>query len=219
MELWKKIKKEMSMKKVFLSIAVLFIVCAATAQNYPEPEFNNEIYYLRKDSTMLVRLEKGTSKMDTKMKMAGFGGAESGYEMEGEKATTRLINGKGLSFIYYTGASAASDARRDSMMRANGADPDLMKSMMDPSNMITLYKASSSREKRKVFLQKSGGMFSGGKNQSSDKYTFSARKIKEGYWELLVDKTLPKGEYVFTMMNMGMGNMDGSSLLFAFGID
>lgn len=207
------------MKKIFVSIAVLFIVCVVTAQNYPQPEFNNEIYLLQKDSSKLVRLEKGVSKMDTKVKMAGFGGAESGYEMEGEKSTTRLNNGKGLSFIYYTGASTASDAKRDSMMRANGGDPDLMKSMTEPSNMITLYKASPAKEKRKVFLQKSGGMFSGGKNQSSDKYTFSARKIKDGYWELLIDKSLPKGEYIFTMMNMSMSNMDGSNLLFAFAID
>jgi hypothetical protein len=54
--------------------------------------------------------------------------------------------------------------------------------------------------------------------QSSEKYTFSARKIKEGYWELVVDKPLPKGEYAFTMMGMGTG-MDGSTVIFAFGVD
>jgi hypothetical protein len=108
---------------------------------------------------------------------------------------------------------------RDSMMRANGMDPSMMESMMDPSNMISLYKAETGKEKRKVLLQKSPGAFGGKKSQSSDKFTFSAKKVREGYWELMVDKTLPKGEYVFTMMGMGMGSMDGSTSLFAFAID
>ena len=61
--------------------------------------------------------------------------------------------------------------------------------------------------------------FASKKSKSSDKYTFSVRKIREGYWELVIDKTLPKGEYAFSMIGMGMGNMDGSTTLFAFAID
>ena len=70
-------------------------------------------------------------------------------------------------------------------------------------------------------MQKIGGAMSFGnkKMQSSYKYTFSVKKIREGYWELVIDKTLPKGEYAFSMMGMGMGNMDGSTTLFSFGID
>jgi len=221
MDVWKIIKKEMSMKNIFFAASVTLISSIAFGQKYPEPEFSNEIYYLKKDSSILVRLEKGTSKMDTKMKMAGIGGSESGYEMDGERSTTRLTNGTGLSFIFSNSmaASSSSNAKRDSMMRANGVDPSMMQDMMQPSNMITLYKADADKEKRKVYLQKSGGMFSSHKNQSSDKYTFSVKKIRDGYWELLVDKSLPKGEYIFTMMGMGMGNMDGSMSLFAFAVD
>jgi len=97
----------------------------------------------------------------------------------------------------------------------------MMESMSDPSNMITLYKAETAKSKRKILMQKSPGAspFGSKKMQSSDKYTFSVKKVREGYWELVVDKPLPKGEYAFTMMNMGMGSMDGSTLLFAFAID
>jgi hypothetical protein len=35
----------------------------------------------------------------------------------------------------------------------------------------------------------------------------------------VIDKTLPGGEYAFTMMGMGMGNMDGSTTMFSFGVD
>jgi hypothetical protein len=107
-------------------------------------------------------------------------------------------------------------------MRANGADPDMMRGMSEPSNSITLYKAEPAKDKRKVYLMKSPGVvnpFGSHKNQSSDKYIFSTRKIREGYWELLIDKTLPKGEYIFVMSNMSMSNMDGSMMLFAFAVD
>ncbi len=206
------------MKKLFLSAACLCAGCAMIAQKYPEPEFANEIYFFKKDSATLMRLEKGSSKMDTRVKMAGLGGAESGYEIEGEKSPVRLSNGRGLSFILFKGSTGSSNFM-DSMMRANGMDPSAMKEMSDPANMISLYRVAPVKDKRKVYLQKSGGMFSANKNQSSDKYTFSVKKVREGYWELLVDKTLSRGEYAFTMMNMGMGNMDGSMLLFAFAVD
>jgi hypothetical protein len=206
------------MKKTILVSAIISFMFSALAQKYPDPEFVNEIYFFKKDSSSLMRLEKGSSKLDTKTKMAGFGGAESGYEIANEKSEVRLNNAKSMSFIFFN-SSPGSSAARDSMMRANGMDPSMLNTMMDPSNMISLYKADGSKNKRKVFLQKSGGMFSGGKSQSSDKYTFSARKVRDGYWELVVDKTLPKGEYIFTLINMSMGNMDGSTLLFAFGID
>ena len=106
-------------------------------------------------------------------------------------------------------------------MRANGVDPSMMESMTDPSNTINLYKAETGKDKRKILIQKNPGAnpFGSHKMQSSDKYTFSIKNIRKGYWELVIDKTLPRGEYAFTMMNMGMGNMDGSMLLFAFAVD
>ena len=68
-------------------------------------------------------------------------------------------------------------------------------------------------------MQKAGGAFSAKKLQSSDKYTFSTRKIRDGYWELLVDKQLPAGEYAFSVMAMSAGNMDGSTTVYCFGVD
>ena len=218
------------MKKYFFIVpAILYSATFLSAQpdksKYPDPEFANEVSYLKKDSAnTIIRLEKGSSKMDTKIKMGGFGGTESGYEIEGEKSPVRLKSGSNLSFIFSTGASArssSSTAMRDSMMRANGMDPSMMQSMTDPSNMISLYKAETGKDKRKILMQKSPGAspFGSKKMQSGDKFTFSVKQIREGYWELVIDKPLSKGEYAFTMMNMGMGNMDGSSLLFAFAVD
>lgn len=197
---------------------------------YPEPEFNNEVYLLHKDSVnKTLRLEKGSSKMDTKTKFGGMGGAETGYILNGERSTVRLHGGRDLSFIFSTGASvgASSTAQRDSIMLANGMDPSAtqgmgsMGSMTDPATSIILYKTESGKGVRKILMMKSPGMspFGSKKMKSSDKHTFSVRKIRVGYWELVIDKPLGKGEYAFSMMSMGAANMDGGTLLFAFAID
>jgi len=217
------------MKKNLLLCPIAFIILSGTYSQstnaiYPEPEFSKEVYLLKKDSVnKVLRLEKNSSKMDTKVKAAGFGGAENGYQIDGEKSPVRLPGGSNLSFIFSTGASASAPSpQSDSIIRAQGLDPSMMSAygnMSDPSNTITLYKAESAKGNRKIYLMKTGGAFSMGKNKSSDKFTFSLKKIREGYWELMIDKSLPKGEYAFAVQGMNMNNMDGSVTIFAFAVD
>lgn len=191
------------------------------AQTYPDPEFANEIYFLKKDNPYsLIRLEKGASKMETKTNM--IKGSEQGYSLDGTKSNVRIQGGNNLSFVFSTGtSSSSSNSRSDSMMKANGVDSKMLnlEGMMDPTNNITLYKMDIAKDQRKIYLMKQGGYFGSHKNQSSDKYTFSLKKIRDGYWELVIDKPLPKGEYAFTTMGMGMPSMDGGMTLFAFGIN
>lgn len=215
------------MKKIICMITGLAGVLITVAQTYPEPEFTNEVYLLKKDSVYtLVRLEKNNAKMDTKTKMAGFGGSESGYYFDGDKSPVRLVNGDKLNFVFSNGSSAAANGnnKSDSMMKANGIDPGMLNGMMgnmnDPASAIALYKVDADKNGRKILLQKTGSAlpFSNHKVRSSDKYTFSIKKVHEGYWVLMVDKSLPKGEYAFSMMGMGIGAMGGMAI-FAFGID
>jgi hypothetical protein len=210
--------------KNLLSLALCFATLMAVAQNkqqYPTPEFSNEIYYLNKDSGQLVRLEKSLSDMDSKLKAAGFGGAEVGYFIDGEKSTTKLSSGSQLSFVFYTGSAKSSDPQTDSAMRANGVDPAMVASYssspFDPSQTTTLYQCVVEKGKRKVLIQSGGGMGGLGKKKASAKYSFSLKKIREGYYELVVDKTLPKGEYAFQTMSMAGGG-SGSTTLFAFAV-
>jgi hypothetical protein len=211
----------------------LTLVCSGFAlqaqNNYPEPEFSNEVYYQKKDSIhSVMRLEKGTSKMEAKTKMGGLGGAENAYYLDGEKSNIRLSTGKNISFVFSNGTSIkASSTQQDSMMKANGFDPSMMSGMssmggmMDPASMITLYKVETGKGKRKVLMMKSPGAmpFGSKKMKSSDKFAFSIKKIREGYWVLVIDKPLPRGEYAFTMSSVSAASMDGSVSLFAFGID
>ncbi len=56
----------------------------------------------------------------------------------------------------------------------------------------------------------------GTSKKTATKYTLSIKKVKEGYHEMIVDKSLPKGDYTFVMMSM---SMDQSYSLFAFAVD
>ena len=165
--------------------------------------------------------------METKTKLGGFGGSESGYAFDGEKSPVRISGKNNFYFVFSTGAAAdkTGSSKNDSMMKANGMDPSMMSGMTggmgDPANTITLYKVETGKGVRKILFQKNGGAnpFASHKMQSSDKYTFSAKKIRDGYWVLMVDKSLKPGEYAFTIMDMGMSAMSGGTTLFAFGVD
>lgn len=61
--------------------------------------------------------------------------------------------------------------------------------------------------------------FGSKKMKSSDKRSFSVKKIRAGYWELVMDKPLTKGEYAFSMMTIGMGSMNAETTTFSFGVD
>ena len=68
----------MKKKLVFIAISYckqqFIAIGAGDKTNIPKPEFSKEVYYLKKDSVnSVVRLEKGSSKMENKTKMGWFG--------------------------------------------------------------------------------------------------------------------------------------------------
>jgi hypothetical protein len=105
------------MKKIFFLPVLVAWMNMLHAQTYPDPEFANEIYLLKKDNPYsLMRLEKGASKMETKTNM--ISGSEQGYSLEGTKSDVRIQGGNNLSFIFSTGSSSSSSSNSgsDSMM-------------------------------------------------------------------------------------------------------
>lgn len=218
------------MKKISFLVISLLTVSIIYSQTYPDPEFTNEPYYLQKKDTTykLVRLEKGTSTMETKTKLAGFGGSETVYTMDGNSSSVRIKAGNIPSFIVSAGAGSSKGTgsdHSDSVMRANGVDPNLiqqaMGGMMDPATRYTLYKSESGGGQRIILIQKThGGPFASKKVKVSEKFTFSVKQIREGYWELIPDKMLPPGEYAFSALDNSASSARGPGvLLFAFGID
>jgi hypothetical protein len=216
------------MKKTILLLLLLavnysLLLAQTTQVKYPTPEFSNEIYFFNKESSQAVRLEKGFSTQETSSKMGGMGGTSMGYSMDGSKSDVRIPYGN-LTFIFYTGeAPAGNSAESDSFMRANGVDPSSMGDpsamMSDPSRTTALYSMLVEKGKRNIITMAFSGMKILGKNKKeSTKYTISIKNVKKGYYELIVDKPLPRGEYAFVMQDMS-GGMDNKSKLFAFGVD
>jgi hypothetical protein len=216
-------------KTVLASAALLAVLQStglrASAQNYPNPDFNNEVCSYRKDSNRVSRLEKQTADMSNKTGFGGFSASTTEYDIDGAHASVRLSDIEKYSFVFWNGSTDGATVagnRGDSMMRASGIDPNMMTqaSGMNGPSQFTLYKMEVSGGKRIIVLAKAGGFSFGKKNNSgSDKYSTSMRKIREGYFEMVVDKRLPKGEYAFVVMAAGVGGMHGGANLFCFGVD
>ena len=208
------------MKKFISAIMALVVIVNGNAQTYPEPEFINQLYGYDKASNSLTKLEKEISKPVSNTKLGGMGGSESGLAIEGERSPVRLSQASPYSFIYSTNKpSTANSSPGDSVMNAAGIDMSSFQMLSgDISQRITLYKIEAKKGKRKIIQFASGGMKLMGKgSRESAKYTFSVKNIRSGYYEIVPDKTLPQGEYAFTMFNFGSSN--GESTLFAFGVD
>lgn len=211
---------------LFTSLICLFtslLFAQKNKQQYPTPEYNNEIYLFKKDSIQLLRLEKGNSKIQSKTKMGGMRGGESAYTIEGGKSSIRLKSGQNLYFIFFTGETRTTTSEADSAMMKSGLQPgsfpgDPMSMLTDPSRTTTLYNMNVDKGNRMITIQSYNGMKLLGKSKKeSIKYTLSIKKVREGYYEMFVDKPLPNGEYAFLINSMT--SMDGSSQLFAFGVD
>src|SRR6478752_9536735 len=96
------------LRMFFLFATLLLNAYWICAQTYPEPEFSNEVYYLKKDKDYsLVRLEKTSSKMENKTKIVGP--SEQAYSIEGDKSPVRL-SGSNFSFVISKGSSQGSSS-------------------------------------------------------------------------------------------------------------
>lgn len=205
------------MKKIISFSIACFSALFLLAQTYPDPEFSNEVYYLKKEIPYsLVRLEKNSAKQINKANM--ITGAEFSYSIEGKTSPVRIGRGD-LSFIFSDGSSSGS-SKPDPAIKKNVMDLNAFGEFNDnPLKSIILYKTDIDGATRKIYIQKSVGHLGFHKNQTSDKYTFSLKKIRDGYWELVIDKPLPKGEYAFSMKGISMEDANFSPTVFAFGVD
>ena len=210
------------MKKMIVSYVTLFYCCICFSQTskkvYPESEFLREVYALNTEVNALTRLQKETSHLDMKAKMGGLGGSEYGYTIGGESSKVRFSSGRVPSFIYQWRQDNSSPGKNGDSLTKMPQGPETMNSMydqnMDPAGTISLYSVYPVKGQRKLLVQASGGAFGIGK-KASVKQSLSFKKVKDGYYEIFVDKPLPKGEYAF--MTSAMGSPDVT--LFVFGVD
>jgi ribosomal protein S9 len=186
------------MKKITLAVALLVCV-AIQAQQQPEPEFMNQLYYCQPGAASLTALEKGEAAMKTKAKLGGFGGSSSSYVMNGNRSPVRIANNDKPSFA----------VKMDNNM------------MMDVSQVIVLYKFDIKGGDRQAQLYGTGFM---GKNNSVQQgIKCQVKKTSTGVYLLLPEEPLTNGEYGFINMRPpnGAGGRGGkiSYTAFGFGID
>jgi hypothetical protein len=192
------------MRKIFF---LIFLLCPLIHNVYaqpkssgssaePQPQFLNHIYFLQQDS--LIALEQVSAEMKSKTKALGFGGNETGYEMNGEKSPVRIKNVAGMRFA----------------VKLNTA-------MFDPSTMIKLYKFDSQKSGREAIVGAQGGMFNKKKNSGgANEIACNVQKSGNDVYIIIPALKLEKGEYGFVnMMMVSTNGMRATYTVFAFGVD
>ena len=144
------------------------------------PEFMNQLYYVA-DSNKLSDLEKTEAEMKSKTKLGGFGGYSTAYIMEGSNSKVQIGNQQ-PSFVI----------RMDGMM-------------MDPTQMIRLYRFEKKDKNRESVISK-GGMMGKGNSQNQDGIKFNVKKTDKGVYWLIPEDTLIPGEYGFINMMSSTGS-------------
>ncbi|HTS45842.1 MAG TPA: hypothetical protein VMH01_15690 [Puia sp.] len=184
-----------------LTIGLILIICiynvnaqtnnTATAKA-PDPQFLNHVYFYHADS--LASLEQIEARYKSKPK--GFGGNETGFEMNGEKSPVRIKAGDTIRFA----------------VKMNGM-------MSDPTTMIKLYHFDSRKGNREAIMNSQSSMYSKAK-EPENTIAFNVQKSGNDVFIIMPASALGTGEYGFlNMMLMNGGGMKMSYTVFAFGVD
>lgn len=179
--------------KCLLCFILAFSAVALRAQEaYPRPEFANHPYFFNKDTKQLTALEKSSAKIATKVKALGYGGMSTNYVIDGNTSTVNIPVADTTEFVV-TGGNT----------------------MMDPSQMLSLYLLSANKKQRSAVMAQGKGVF--GKKQQAGKISCLLKKINDTY-VLVVPMKLEPGEYAFiNMMNSG-GGMEQSFDAYCFSV-
>jgi hypothetical protein len=169
------------MKRIYLIVLLFAMGKILNAQDkYPKPEYANAPYFYDRGNQKLIALEKSSAKIKNKTKLLGYGGSSQQYVIDGDKAAVNIKSTDTCEFVM-TG----------------------MSSMMDQSQMITLYSFKPGGKERIAVMQQSGGKF-GKDKDNPDKISFNVKK-DDDKMIFVLPKLLP-GEYGFVnMMSMGGG--------------
>lgn len=130
---------------------------------------NHPYAWVKNKNTLL--LEKGTASLSAKMKLMGFSGTSTYYDLGGETSPVRISINDSLSFIINTGG---------------GSIPEL-----------TLYKTTNSKGKRSAKVSTVQGLVPKKGEKNSDAIIFAATQLKNGIYEIKPSIKLDKGEYLF----------------------
>jgi hypothetical protein len=171
------------MKKLSITLVLVLFCMALFAQeeseSVPSPDFIDQPMLWDKTSDTLIRLSKESYEMKGKI-------GKMIYRFEGLQSPTRISSESEISFLISTSGT----------MLISGAK-------------LYILKAGKKNKREVLAMQVKGYGTSSVQGNSETEISFDVRKIKDDVYELVVSKTLEKGEYAFVM------GMNG----FTFGID
>lgn len=184
------------MKRSVALLLFTFCLQLVARSQQSESQTLNHFYYIA-DSNKLETLEKVEAAMKSKSKLGGFGGTSSAYVMEGSSSSVHIASQQPSFGIF-------------------------MSSMMDPSQVIRLFRFEKKDKSRESVVSKSGPM---GKNNNSNfvGINYSVKKNEKGMYIIVPDEPLQPGEYGFINMMLMSGNTGGRGgmpnyMAFAFSI-
>jgi hypothetical protein len=187
------------MRKIFLAAFLSTGFLLLRGQDkvaVPVPEFINHVYVLDKEHK-LQNLEKKDAEVKTRSKMVG--GGKQLYVIDGSKSNV-ILTPDNIMFVVGTGGGGSF--------------------AMDPSSQFGLYKFESKKNGREATMASYGGMMNKGKSGDNNEISLNFKKLSEGVFGIVPEKTLEKGEYAFiNKMSMQRGGMSMKMDAFAFSIE
>ncbi len=128
----------------------------------------NQVYYLNKEGKYIV-LDKSVGELKTKLKGLGYGGSETNYQIDGEKATTVFPKTELPTFFINAGEGQ--------------------------SLVLALYKATAKKGKRLAAFSSAKAF---GKNNASESVIpFNTSTPQSGIFKIEFAQPLETGEYMF----------------------
>lgn len=143
------------------------------------PEFNDKPAYVDPKTKELKELEK--SQYNTMAKAKGLAKAESGFFLKGVASSVKITKQDEIKFVVKVTPG------------------------IDPTSVFDLVQFDIKKDQRVFITTKANATST---STSFEKISYEVKKIKEGYYHLIV-KNIGKGEYFF-------GSND---FMFAFGIE
>lgn len=152
--------------KHFLTIA-LFLLSFLSLKAQNLPEFNDKPAYVDSKTNQLIELEK--SQYNTMAKAKGLFSAEGGFFLNGTSSSVKIAKQTELKFVVKVIPGT------------------------DPTSVFDLVQFEI-RKNQRVFITTKAKATS--TSNSFEKINYEVKKIKEGYYYLIV-KNIDKGEYFF----------------------
>lgn len=165
--------------KIIITLIIFFLSHIELYAQNNLPEFNDKPAYFDLKTKKIVELEK--SQYNAMAKAKGLFGAESGYFLNGVSSNVKISKQTELRFVVKVSEG------------------------IDPTSVFDLVKFEVKKDKR-IFITTNAKATS--TSTSFEKITYDLKKIREGYYYLIV-KNLEKGEYFF-------GSKD---FMFAFSVE